>query len=322
MKKVLMFLSLIALSLLLVSCQKDDKINIGILQFVTADALDDARNGFIKSLEENGYVDGQNIRLTVENPETDNTKMVQQAKRLLRKNDLVLGIATPAAQALVNEAKRTKSNVPILFTAVTDPVSAGLISSNEQPGGNVTGTNDLNPIAEQIALAKELLPEATKLGIIYTSSEDNSEIQANLAKTIAESLGFSVTVKTITNVNQLQQVATSLVKEVEIIYVPTDNTIASAIEILSNVLVTNKIPAVVGEENLVTQTMPALTIGINYYNLGLETGQQAVLILKDGKKPSEIPSKGLENLSFVINVEALEAIEVVIPESLLNRLEK
>lgn len=318
-KQMVSILMIFATTIFLISCgKKDDKIQIGILQFVQAQALDDAREGFIKSLADAGFVDGENITITVENPNASSDVMTQQAKKLVRESDLVLGIATPAAQALANEADQQNINIPILFTAVTDPVDAGLLEDPNNPGGNITGTNDLNPIAEQIALALELLPDAKTIGMLYTSSESNSKIQVDAAKLVAEELGLTVQVSTITTVNNLQQTARNLVNQVDIIYIPTDNIIASAIDQLDSILSEAKVPAIVGEDNLVAP-IPALTIGINYFNLGVKTGEQAALILNKEKTAGEIPSVGLENFDLVINVEKLEAIGIEIPESLLNR---
>ncbi len=160
----------------------DGRIKIGILQYTEHEALDEAKRGFIDGLAEAGFVDGENITILEENPHANANTMSLQAKKLVRKSDLILAIATQAANAVVNEAKKQKKDTPILFTAVTDPVDAKLIASPEKPGGNVTGTNDMNPIAEQISLVKELLPGAKKLGILYTASENNSAVQANIAK--------------------------------------------------------------------------------------------------------------------------------------------
>lgn len=318
LRKIIGLFVVMLLGVLLVSCGgKDERIKIGILQFANATALDEAREGFIMVLEEHG-LDEKEVKITVENANADFSIMGQQAKTLVRNNDLVLGIATPAAQALANEVREQDLDIPVLFTAVTDPVDAGLIESNENPGGNITGTNDMNPISEQIALAKELLPEATKLGIIFSSSERNSEIQADEATLVAESLGMEVIIEKIATVNNLQQAATSLASKVDIMYIPTDNTISDSIAILDPILRNAMIPAIAGEEGMVPH-IPALTIGINYLELGKVTGEQAVRILKDGVLPKDIPSVGLTNFDLVINKEALTEIEITIPESILNR---
>ena len=158
-KRLLLVLGLLLSVFGLASCEKSG-IQIGILQYATAGALDQAREGFIAGLEEHGYVDGDNIKIRVLNPYGNSNDNVNMAKSLVRSSDLILAIATPSATAVKVEADEQNIKTPILFTAVTDPVSAGLINSNEKPGGNITGTNDMNPINEQIELARELLPEA------------------------------------------------------------------------------------------------------------------------------------------------------------------
>lgn len=320
-KNLLTILLLFVMVFILVGCKRDDKIRIGILQYLSHNALSDARQGFIDGLEEAGYIDGENITIDLQNPETDQGTMEIQATRLVRNSDLILAIATPAASSVVNEAKEQGSDVPILFTAVTDPIDAKLIDSNENPGGNVTGTNDMNPIDKQISLVKQLVPNAKKLGIIYTGSETNSELQANVAKSEALKLGLTVEIKTIQSVNDLQLVANQLAANVDALYIPTDNPIAGSMGTIKDVVLEHKIPAIVGESNQVVNG-GSITYGLSYYNLGKETAQMAVQILKDGKKPSEIPSKGLSNSELVINKKQLEAIGITIPASLLEQADR
>jgi len=321
MKKVLTLLVLVVVGLVMLGCDKDDKIQIGILQYLEHNALTEARKGFIDGLQEEGFVDGENINIEILNPETDQATMLLQAKQLVRNSDLILAIATPAAHAVVNEAKEAGKDTPILFTAVTDPVSEKLIASNAEPGGNVTGTNDMNPVSEQIALVKELLPTAKKLGIIYTASEQNSEIQANLAKDEAEALGLEVTIKTIQSVNDLQLVAGQLAREVDALYIPTDNAIAGSMGVIKQIIEAEKIPAFVGESNVVDNG-GSLTIGINYYTLGKDTAKMAVKILRDKVSPKDIPSTGMTKYEIVINKKQLEAMGITVPSSLLSRADR
>ncbi|HHU55502.1 MAG TPA: ABC transporter substrate-binding protein [Acholeplasmataceae bacterium] len=317
MKKLILLLLVMIGSLILVGCKKDDVINIGILQYLEHNALSAAREGFIERLAEEGFVDGENIKITVFNPETDTSTMSLQAKELVRKSDLILAIATPTATAVVTEAKEQGKNIPILFTAVTDPVDAKLIQSNENPGGNVTGTNDMNPIDLQIGLVKKLVPEAKKLGIVYTGSESNSEVQANIAKEEAEKVGLEVVMKTIQSVNDLQQVAGQLASSVDCLYIPTDNAIAGAMGVINQIVLEKKIPAIVGEPNVVA-TGGSITYGVNYKRLGRETADMAIQILKHGKSPKDIPSTGLSEYELVINKKQLDAIGITIPEDLLD----
>lgn len=315
-KKIIIALLVLPLVIALAGCDLSKKTEIGILQYLEHNALTEARKGFIDGLEEAGYVDGENIRIRLLNPETDAPTMALNSKELVRKSDLIFAIATPAAVSVVNEAKDQGKDTPILFTAVTDPVDAKLIESNENPGGNVTGTNDMNPIKEQIALVKRLVPEATKLGIIYTASETNSSLQANIAKAEAEKLGLEVIVETIESVNQLQLVANQLTNKVDVLYIPTDNAIAGAIGSLNDILESKQVPAIVGEPNMV-YAGGSITYGVDYYKLGKETAAMAVKILKDGTLPKDIPSVGLSKYSLIINKTKLDKMGITIPEDLL-----
>ncbi len=314
-------LIIVPVIVLLAGCNLGGKIQIGILQYLEHNALTEARKGFVDGLAEAGFVDGENIRIRVLNPETDAPTMALNSKELVRKSDLILAIATPAAVSVVNEAKEQGKNTPILFTAVTDPVDAKLIASNEKPGGNVTGTNDMNPIKEQIELVKRLNNDAKKLGILYTASETNSSLQAEIAKTEAEKLGLEVVIKTISSVNDLQLVANQLTSEVDMLYIPTDNVIAGAIGSLTDILVQKKVPAIVGESNMV-HAGGSITYGVDYYKLGKETALMAVKILKDKVSPKDIPSVGLSEYSLIINKKQLDQMEISIPQDLLDEADE
>lgn len=320
LKSIFIVLSSVLIIIIVSGCTNVNKrIKIGILQYLEIEALSNARRGFIDGLEASGFIDGINIDIELLNPETDASTMSIQAKKLVRESDLILAIATPAASAIVNEAKDQQKDTPILFTAVTDPVSAMLIESNENPGGNVTGTNDMNPIKEQVGLVKQLIPDAKALGIIYTASETNSEIQANIAKEEAEKLGLTVVIKTIDSINNLNQTASQLALEVDALYIPTDNAIAGAMGVINEVVLDKNIPAITGEVNPVYDG-GSISYGIDYYKLGLETAKMAVKILKEDKKPSEIPSIGLEleKFSLVINKKQLDEIGITVPAELIN----
>ena len=321
MKKIILLL-IASMGLLMSGCADEGLIRIGILQYLEHNALSAARLGFIEGLAEAGYVEGVNVKFDILNPQGDEPTMEIQAKSLLRRSDLILAIATPAASSVVNKANELGKDTPILFTAVTDPVDAKLIASNEKPGKNVTGTNDMNPIAEQISLVKRLLPSATKLGILYTASETNSELQANLAKDFAEAAGLSVSIKTIESVNDLQLVAGQLALVVDALYIPTDNAIVGAMEIINDIILERRIPAIVGEPNAV-ESGGSISYGVDYYELGKLTAQMAVRILRDKAAPSDIPSIGLTSYELIINKSQLEAIGLNIPGDLLaeaNRL--
>lgn len=302
------------LVLTLTGCAGSKNMKIGILQFVEHPALDASREGFVQALKDNGYEDGKNITIDVQNAQADSANLLTICQRFVNnKEDLILAIATPAAQAIVAET----STIPILGTAVTDYVGAKLVNSNEAPGGNISGTNDMSPIKEQVDLLIKLVPEAKTIGLLYTSSEDNSVIQAGIVKEACTTLGLTVVEATVTNSNDVQQVTQSLVGKVDAIYIPTDNVLASAMPIVSEITTEAKIPTICGESNMVISGGFA-TLGINYYNLGYQTGEMAVKILKGEAKTATMPIESLKDYDFTINGDVAEAMGITIPADLTS----
>ncbi|MBP3887258.1 MAG: ABC transporter substrate-binding protein [Cellulosilyticum sp.] len=302
------------------SKEVDSKENykIGIIQLVEHSALDAAREGFIDGLIELGYEEGKNVTLDYQNAQGDQSNCQTIASKLVNdQDDLILAIATPAAQAVANTTK----DIPILVTAVTDPADSKLVVSNEVPGGNVTGTSDLTPVKEQINLIPEIMPEAKKVGIVYCSSEANSKFQVELAKAEAEALGLEVVEGTVSNSNEIQQVVQSLVGKVDVLYIPTDNMLAAGISTVVGVTTPAKIPVICGEESMVTKGGTA-TYGINYYDLGKLTAKQAISILVDGKNPAEMPIEYCSDCNLVLNEQAAADMGITLPQNLLDKASK
>lgn len=317
-KSAVLFLLLVvlasAISFSVVSAE-DSLIQIGVLQLVEHSALDAAYAGFVDGLKEAGYEDGVNIQIDYQNAQADQANLMTISDRFVKnKVDLILAIATPAAQAVASAT----TDIPILVTAVTDLVGARLVESNEAPGTNVSGTNDAAPIDKQLALMMELFPETKKLGIIYNSSEVNSEIQAEQVEAMATEMGLEVEKGTITSVNDIEQVASSLSGKVDVIYVPTDNTIASAMPNLAKVAEEKKTPVICGEPGMVAAGGLA-TIGIDYYKLGFQTGGMAARVLNGEAEPSTMPVESLEDVDVVLNQDVADAIGYTFPESVLER---
>src|SRR5690606_27104810 len=213
----------------------DSPLEIGIVQYVSHDALDAVQTGFIAELEAAGYVDGDTINVEVQNPEADQATLTQIANQFAQdEKDLVLAIATPAAQAVAQVIPEQ----PVVFAAVTDPVAAELVASWDAPGGNVTGVSDMNPVDGQLALLLELAPDVKTVGIVYSSGEINSEVQVEAAEAAAAELGLTIEKAAVSNSSEVQQAAESL--DVDAFYVPTDNNVVAAIEALLQVAETNK----------------------------------------------------------------------------------
>lgn len=254
---------------------------IGVIQLVEHAALDAANKGFIDGLDEAGIkyeVDQQNAQGDQTACDTIASKLVNDG------NDLILAIATPAAQAVAGKT----SDIPILVTAVTDPATSGLVDTNEVPAGNVSGTSDLTPVKEQIALLTELIPDAKTVGILYCSAEDNSRFQADIAKEEIKAAGLESKDFTVSSSNEIQSVVESMVGKVDAIYCPTDNMIAAGMTTVTMVANENGLPTICGEAGMVDAGGLA-TFGIDYYNLGKLTAEQAVKILKGEATTAEMP---------------------------------
>ncbi len=254
---------------------------IGVLQLVQHAALDQSNEGFFAALDDAGIkyeADQQNASGEQANCLTIAEKLVNDG------SDLILAIATPAAQAVAGVTE----DIPILLTAVTDPAQSGLVNDNANPGVNVSGTSDLTPVKEQIDLLHELLPDAKTVGLLYCSAESNSEIQIKMAKEACESLGLAYEEYTVPGSNEIQTVVESMVGKVDVIYSPTDNVIAAGMATVAMVASDNEIPCIVGEAGMV-QAGGLASYSIDYFQLGYMAGEQAIEILTNGADVSTMP---------------------------------
>ena len=246
--------------------KKKDVFRIGISQFITHQSLDATREGFVDELAKQGYVEGKNIEIDLQNAQGEQRNLKTISQQLAESSDVVLAIATPSAQSLANTTQTT----PVIFSAVTDPVSAKLVESREHPGGNVTGTSDQSSdaISTQINLIKEVLPKAKTIGILYTQSEPNSVVQKDEAKRLLEEKGFTVVEKTILDSNNAKAAAESLMAEVDMVFVPTDNIISSTMETVKQVSIKHKVPVFGGSTEMIA-VGGLYNYGTNYEELGL-----------------------------------------------------
>ena len=299
----------------LLSCKKTSQIKIGVLQLIEHNALDSAYKGFVDGLKEAGYEDGKNIIIDYQNAQGEQANCITIGQKFINdKSDLILAIATPAAQAIANMTK----DIPILITAVTDPADSKLVADNNAPGGNVTGTSDLTPVEAQIELLKEIIPNVKTVGLLYCSSEQNSVFQINIAKKKLDAMGIKYIDIAISNLNEIQQVIQNVIGKVEAIYTPTDNMIANGMATVALMTEPAKLPVICGEGGM-TMLGGTATYGINYYELGKLTSTQAVSILKGDKKTSEMPIEYLQKFDLVVNTNMMESIGLTIPESLYNK---
>lgn len=337
MKNKLTGLLLIASSMALVSCgskgidmnnwrfspKSEEKIAIGILQPLEHSALGAARDGFIAGLAEGGYSEKLgNITINYQNANGVEADQTTLAKSLVGGCDLTLGIGTGASTALQAASINSGNTNPILFTAVTDPVDAGLVDTNENPGGYITGTSDANPVEAQIALIKECIPDITKIGILYTQSETNSEVQARQAKAAAEKQNIEVVTKTCTDSSDLSSVANELIGNngIQALYIPTDNNVAANFGPVKAALETYHVLCVAGEENMMKKGAH-VTLSVDYEELGKKTAEMALKIIKREAKPNELPVKtmSIAECGYVMCQDNITNAGLTIPEEVANK---
>lgn len=278
---------------------------VGISLYVDHPSLNAAEEGFKKALEDAGL----KVEFDKQNAQGDPNTAKTVAQNLVNAEvDLIFANATPSAQAAVSE---TKSNeIPVVFTSVTDPVGAQLIESMESPGGNVTGTTDMHPdaIPNTVKFIAEQM-EAKTIGTVYNAGEQNSVKQIEIMKEAMAGTGLELVEKTVANTSEVKQAADSLVGNVDVLFIVTDNTVVNGLEAVITVAEENDIPLFVGELDSVARGGFA-AYGFDYYDIGYEAGQLAVQILKDGKNPSELPAQYPQNLKLVINKKASEAMGI------------
>lgn len=277
---------------------------IGVIQLVEHAALDASNQGFVAALDDAGI----SYEIDQQNAQNDQSACQTIAEKLVNDgNDLILAIATPAAQAVAGAT----SEIPILVTAVTDPADAGLVESNEVPGGNVSGTSDLTPVKEQIDLLQQLMPEAKTVGVLYCTAESNSVFQANMAEAACADAGLESEIFTVSSSNEIQQVVESMVGKVDALYTPTDNTIAAGMATVAMVANDNGIPVICGEAGMVDAGGLA-TYGIDYYQLGYMAGEQAIGILVNGADISQMPIGYLsaDRCELKVNQETADALGI------------
>ena len=277
----------------------DKKVNVGIVQMVEHEALDAANKGFVDGMAAKGFKEGQNVVYDRQNAQADQSNLQNIAHRFVsNKVDLICAIATPAAQT-------------------TDYEAAKLVKTNDKPGTNVTGTTDMNPVEAQLDLLLKLVPGAKTIGTIYCSSEVNSQLQVELLKKAAAAKGITVKEATVSTVNDIQQAAQSLVGDVQAIYVPTDNVLASAMPTLNVVTAEAKLPVICGEGGMVKAGGLA-TLGIDYYKLGVQTGEMAADILSGKAKPADMAIQAQKNFTVIVNKKEAQKIGLTIPEDVLK----
>lgn len=315
MKKITMkgLILLGGLTLLLAGCakeesaliateDKDDKVyKIGISQLVEHKALDDARRGF-----EDGLVElGVNAEIDYKNAQGDIPNTMSISEKLVSDGvDLIYAIATPAAQS----ARQSTEDIPILFSAVTDPVKSEIVADWDNPGGNISGTSDMaTTLSEQLQMFKQIDPTIKTIGIIYNTSESNSEIQIDEVKALAPEEGLEVVTVGVSNVNELPQALDSILGKVDALYNISDNLVASSVELVTSKLIEKNMISVSAEESQVSGGI-LITNGLSYYELGKQTAEMAKEILVNGKDPGSIAVVKAKKTETTVNMKTLKAL--------------
>lgn len=294
----------------------DDKLVIGIVQHQEHPALDSSREGFLAKLKELGYDESKidfQIKYAQGEASTDDL-IVKQF--VADKVDLIYAIATPAAQSAYNATMDTE--IPVIFNAVTDAVEAGIVQSNEKPGGNVTGVSDAAPLEAQIKLIREMLPEAKTIGMLYNLGEVNGKIQVDQVKALAPEYDFEVMDLGVSATTEIPTAAEQLSGSVDCFYNITDNMVVNATASVVDKANTKNLPVFAAEDGQMAQGLLA-SDSISYYSLGEQAGQIAYDILVNGKSPADIPVETAKDTTLILNQKVAEALGIEIPEELMKR---
>ena len=278
---------------------------IGVLQLTEHGALDQSNQGFVDVLTGAGVSEDS---IDQQNAQNDQSACQTIAQTLVNDGcDLIYAIGTPAAQAVAGAT----ADIPIVGCAITDYAASGLVESNDEPGGNLTGASDMTPVADQIDLLQQLLPDVKSVGLLYCSAEANSEIQIQMAEEALDGAGIAHDRYTVSSSNEIQQVVESMVGKCDAVYAPTDNTIAAGMSTVAMVANENGLPTIVGCDTMVEDGGLA-SYSINYYDLGQKAGEMALKILRDGADPATMPIEYLssEECTLIVNQETADALGV------------
>jgi len=285
---------------------------VGVLQFVSHPSLDLIYQGIQDGLAEEGYKDDQ-VKIDFMNSEGDQSKVATMSKQLVANgNDVVVGIATPAAQGLASATK----DLPVIMAAVTDPIGANLVKDLKKPGGNITGVSDHNPAEQQVELIKALTPDVKTIGALYSSSEDNSKSQVEEFKTYAEKAGLKVETFAVPSTNEIASTMNVMTGKVDAIWIPIDNTIASAFATVVSSNKDAKKPIYPSATAMVEEGGLASVV-VDQHDLGVATGKMAAKILK-GAKPEETPVEIFNKGKSVINKKNAKELGITVPEDALK----
>ena len=290
------------------------EVKVGVLQLLSHPALDQIYKGLEDGLKKEGYEVGKNLKIDLQNAQGDQSNLASMGQKLVTdNNDILVGITTPATLCLSNATK----DKPIIMGGITYPVEAGLIKTEDKPGNNITGVSDRTPIKQQLEIMKKVLPNMKKVGILYTASEDNSVKQAQEAEKLAKELGLEVKVSTVANTNDIQQVTESLASQTDAIFVPIDNTIASAMATVVKVTDAKKIPVFPSADTMVADG-GLLGLGVDQYQIGVETAKVVAKVLK-GADTKDMPIVLANEGVIYLNEAKAKQLGIEIPKEIKDK---
>ena len=287
---------------------------IAISQYVEHPSLDATREGFLAALKDAGIVEGENLKVDLENAQADQANNLSIAQKIAGdKNDLVLAIATPSAQSIVQNVK----NTPILFAAVTDPLDAKIVTDLDHPGGNVSGASDTNPeaITRLMDFIAAQFPNVKKLGLVINEGEPNAVVMAGIAKEALDKHGIELVKAAITNTSEVKQAAESLVGRVDAFYITLDNSVVSGVDSIIQTANDNKIPFFSADRDTVEKGAFA-TVGFKYYDHGYQVGEMAAEVLKNGTSPGDMKVTMQEKLDLILNLKAAAAQGIEVTDAM------
>ena len=290
------------------------EVKVGVLQLLSHPALDQIYKGLEDGLKKEGYEVGKNLKIDLQNAQGDQSNLASMGQKLVTdNNDILVGITTPATLSLSNATK----DKPIIMGGITYPVEAGLIKAEDKPGNNIAGVSDRTPIKQQLEIMKKVLPNMKKVGILYTASEDNSVKQAQEAEKLAKELGLEVKVSTVANTNDIQQVTESLASQTDAIFVPIDNTIASAMATVVKVTDAKKIPVFPSADTMVADG-GLLGLGVDQYQIGVETAKVVAKVLK-GADTKDMPIVLANEGVIYLNEAKAKQLGIEIPKEIKDK---
>ena len=293
---------------------ENKEVKVGVLQLLSHPALDQIYKGLEDGLKKEGYEVGKNLKIDLQNAQGDQSNLASMGQKLVTdNNDILVGITTPATLSLSNATK----DKPIIMGGITYPVEAGLIKTEDKPGNNITGVSDRTPIKQQLEIMKKVLPKMKKVGILYTASEDNSVKQAQEAEKLAKELGLEVKVSTVANTNDIQQVTESLASQTDAIFIPIDNTIASAMATVVKVTDAKKIPVFPSADTMVADG-GLLGLGVDQYQIGVETAKVVAKVLK-GADTKDMPIVLANEGVIYLNEAKAKQLGIEIPKEIKDK---